>query len=304
VLLDEIIDILSDSKGSLTDALLKTKVLLHTIGKKELAAWVTYELKGYPDQIVPDYRVVSAEVHGTVTSIAWQVQDYLLPIRHLEKETQDNLTSMPCTMSIEGIEESIKSHRTKGTKLVRSLPPEMGALLGKALTSGTNVMSAWCQINMVQVENILAEVRSRLLDFALELRDVVGIDAPNNELAKIAANVDAGRIFTTAIYGGTNTLVVGSHGVQSVNVSNSKGDLAGLLKAISGLGIEPHELEDLKQAVIEDQRAGKTPDVAEGKTGHWFSKTLKSAGKGVVKAGVDVVSTTIVKAIQAYTGSG
>jgi len=33
MLLDIIIDILSDEKGSLTNALLKTKVLLHTIGK-------------------------------------------------------------------------------------------------------------------------------------------------------------------------------------------------------------------------------------------------------------------------------
>jgi hypothetical protein len=49
MLLDDIIAILSDSKGSLTDALLKTKVLLHQIGKKELAAWVTNELSDYPD---------------------------------------------------------------------------------------------------------------------------------------------------------------------------------------------------------------------------------------------------------------
>jgi len=75
-----------------------------------------------------------------------------------------------------------------------------------------------------------------------------------------------------------------------------------LLKTISALGIAPSELETLREAILDDQRAGKTPDVTEGKTGHWFTKTLKEAGKGVVKAGVDVVSTTIVKAIQAYTG--
>ena len=45
-LLDEIIELLSDRKGSLTDALLKTKVLMHKIGHQELAEWVNNELNG------------------------------------------------------------------------------------------------------------------------------------------------------------------------------------------------------------------------------------------------------------------
>jgi hypothetical protein len=53
----KIIDILSDENGSLNGALLKTKVLLHTIGKKDLVPWVDNELKGYPDDdSVPEYR--------------------------------------------------------------------------------------------------------------------------------------------------------------------------------------------------------------------------------------------------------
>ncbi|WP_186098098.1 hypothetical protein [Burkholderia gladioli] len=39
-LLDDIVDLLSDKNGSLTGALLKTKVLLHRIGHRELVEWV------------------------------------------------------------------------------------------------------------------------------------------------------------------------------------------------------------------------------------------------------------------------
>lgn len=42
MLLDEIIATLSDEKGAAPSALL-TKVLLHSIGKKDLANWVTHE---------------------------------------------------------------------------------------------------------------------------------------------------------------------------------------------------------------------------------------------------------------------
>ena len=52
MLLDDIIAILSDENGTLNSALLKTKVLLHSLGKKDLAAWVTNELKGYADENV------------------------------------------------------------------------------------------------------------------------------------------------------------------------------------------------------------------------------------------------------------
>ena len=66
-LLDEIIDLLADENGSLNAALLKTKVLMHTIGHAELAEWVNDELNGYPkDKPVPDYRIVGGRVAGNI----------------------------------------------------------------------------------------------------------------------------------------------------------------------------------------------------------------------------------------------
>ncbi len=119
---------------------------------------MTNELKGYPDENVPGYRVVSAEVHGHATSYRWQANDYVLPIIHLPEKQRKNLTASHCTMSIASIEESVKH----GKKLIRHLPPEFGALFQKVVIPETNVFSTWCEINMVHIENILSEVRSRL----------------------------------------------------------------------------------------------------------------------------------------------
>ena len=49
-LVDELVDLLSDESTSLSAALLKTKVLLHKIGHKELVEWVNHELNGYEDK--------------------------------------------------------------------------------------------------------------------------------------------------------------------------------------------------------------------------------------------------------------
>lgn len=300
MLLDDIITILSDENGTLNSALLKTKVLLHTLGKKDLATWVTNELKGYPEGTdVPEYRIVSCSVHGHVTSIAWQMADTQLPIRHLSEKQQKNLTTQRCHLSIGSIEEAVRVHRTKGSGLMRPLPLEYSAFFKEALQPGVEVIRAWCDISMMDVENILAEVRSRLLDFCLELRDVVGTDVSDKELAAKAASVDTEKMFSTTIMGSGNTIIIGSQGIQAI--TNQKDDIEGLIAAVGKLGFQQKELDQLRQAVIEDKADGKTPDLTEGKTGKWFVEALKKAGKGVVKGGVDVVSTVIVKAMKAYT---
>jgi hypothetical protein len=150
MLLDDIINILADEKGSLNAALLKTKVLLHSIGKKDLATWVTNELKGYPDdKNLPEYRICSAEVHAQIMSGFMIYKDYQLPILHLDADHRKDLTTSPCTMSIESIEEAVRHFRSNGTKLARPLPAEFGGLFRKVLTPRTNVISAWCEVNMI-----------------------------------------------------------------------------------------------------------------------------------------------------------
>ncbi|WP_198013356.1 MULTISPECIES: hypothetical protein [unclassified Psychrobacter] len=62
-LVDEIIEILSSDNGILSNALIKTKVLLHKMGHKELVMWVNKELNGYSqDDELPDYRIIPAQV--------------------------------------------------------------------------------------------------------------------------------------------------------------------------------------------------------------------------------------------------
>lgn len=305
MLLDDIIAILSDSKGSLTDALLKTKVLLHTIGKKELASWVTHELKGYPDDNVPDYRIVSAEVHGNLMNFRMAMSDQLMPLGHLTDEQQAGLTRFPCLLSVESIEEAVKKHRIKSTNaLQRSLPPECNSLFTRAFTPGTHVIKTWCAINMLDVENILTEVRSRLLDFLLELRDAVGIDLPEKELSSKAAAVNTGQMFKDAIFSGNNnTVVIGSGNVTTIT-ANTKGDIDSLVAAIKAIGIPEPALKELRQAVEGDEDTAVVPSVTEGKTGTWFTKTMKAVGDGTYKVGVAVAAATIVQAIKHYTGTG
>jgi AbiTii len=304
MMLDEIITILSSTESSLTDALLKVKVLLYRIGQKDLATWVTCELKGYPGEEVPEYRTISMLPHAHITSMTMQHADYQLPITHLKPETQKNLTIFHVRDSIHVIEEAIKKYHAKGGSMRRPLPPETASFFGKALHSDVNIISAWCEVNMGQMENILIEVRSRLLDFVLELQDVVGKDADEAQLEKKAASMDTGKLFNTAIYGSGNTVILGISSIQSVTATNTKGDIEELIAALAKAGIPTQELIKLRAAISQDKAAGKVPDIGEGKTGHWFTKLLSRAASKTVDVSVDLISSVVAKTLAAYNGHG
>ena len=294
MLLDDIIAILSDSKGSLTDALLKTKILLRQLGHKELVSWVNSELTGYAkgDEI-PDYRQVHTTPHANVILNGWQYKDTLLPLSALSDGLRKNITELNINSSISTIEEQIKKYHEEKLGLMRPLSPDYMPSLTKGLAKGAGILSAWCEINMAEVEAILIQVRSRLLDFCLELKDALG-NASEQEVPEKAAAIDTPGMFQTIVYGGT--VVIGSTNVQ---VNNKQGDIGGLLAEVGKLGYGEEELEELRKAVEADAK----PDVTEGETSKWYTNALKKAGKGAIKVGTDVVSNVIIKALEHYVGS-
>jgi hypothetical protein len=87
-----------------------------------------------------------------------------------------------------------------------------------------------------------------------------------------------------------------------VKVTNSKGDIEGLVNALANAGIPDDELKELRVAIAEDERSGLIPIVSEGKTGNWFTKLLGRAVNKTIDVGVDMVSSTVAKTIAGYSG--
>jgi hypothetical protein len=101
MLLDEIIALLSSEQTSLTDALLKTKVLLHQIGKKELAEWVNNELNGYPDDAdLPSYRILDSVVLANLVSMTFRAESHPVPLMHLSDKQRESFERTPMRQSL------------------------------------------------------------------------------------------------------------------------------------------------------------------------------------------------------------
>jgi hypothetical protein len=132
MLIDEIIALLSASEGKTTEALLKTKILLHQIGKKELVGWVNNELNGYPDSdTVPPYRILPSQVLANVSNMAWEATSHLIPLGHLKEANRETLTKSRMTQSLAALEDLAR----KDGHVVRPIPMELNASLGKGLAN-------------------------------------------------------------------------------------------------------------------------------------------------------------------------
>jgi AbiTii len=296
MLLDEIIGLLGDEQASLTGALLKTKILLHQIGKKELVEWVNSELNGYSEGAdVPPYRIVPSTVLANLANMAMRYSSHPIPIGHLKPERQESLEHSTMVQSLAVLEGLVSS--STETSLARNLPMELNAVLGKSLGNGFRVERAWCTISTHDIKGIFAQVRSRLLDFLLELKDTIGDTANESDLKEKTSSVDANSMFNNAVFGPNATILVGHQSSITATQTISGGELAeGVRALVAQLEklLPTSELPALVQtdsrsvlAELREASAAPTPDVGRLRHGlESLKHVMEHAAGHLVATGV------------------
>lgn len=282
MLLDDIVDLLSNGSGSLSDALLKTKVLMHTLGEKELKEWVKHELEGYPPEVdVPTYRLLPARLMANLSNSAYRHQNSVIPLNCFPKDLQKTITE-------HHIRDSVRVLEQHATQPQGSLIMPVGASFGESLRGTVvhpsyTVENIWTQIEVTQIISLLVEVRSKLLDFVLEIRSKVG-DVKESGVKEAAKGFDAPGMFHSIVTGDNTTIVVGNKNVTHIKNTVKKNDFESLAAVLRENGVVEGDIVELKTAIADD--VGKQ-DVANKHPGpkvrHWMSEML---GKAVETAWV------------------
>ncbi len=300
-LLNEIVEALSSQGGSLTDALLKTKVLLHKIGHQELVEWVNNELNGYPnDDNLPEYRILSVQVLVNASNMAYQVTSHPIPLGHLTKEQRASLETAKMHESLAVLEKLVEQ---PGDHLHAAIPMEANGLLGRGLANGYVIQRAWCEIGQASVAQIFVQVKSRLLDFILGLQDQLGDGVSEQEMKQRADSFDASGLFNNAIFGNNTTIVVGAHNKQQVMNITDKGDFNSIADELRQHGIDEPDISALERAIKADERA---PETAERKFGPsvktWLQGMLSKAIDSSWQIELGVASSLLASSLQKYYG--
>lgn len=301
ILLDEIIELLSSDGGSLSDALVRTKVLLHKIGHKELAGWVNNELNGYSDKdSIPEYRILPAQVFVNAASIGWQFNAHPIPLGHLTDEQRESIETAKMDQSLAVLEQFAAN---KDGHLRAHIPMETYGILGQGLQSGVNIQQAWSEISYTSITQILIQVRSRLLDFLLELQANIPSELSEEEAQERVENVDASSLFNNAIFGDNTTILVGDKNTQTVTNINLKGDFDALARVLRDNHVSDEDINSLQEAIRSDEDQVDTNNKEYGPAvKNWLQVMLSKAVDTSWSIELGVASSLLATALNSYYG--
>lgn len=300
-LISEIIDILSSDTGKLSDALIKTKVLLHKIGHKELVPWVNSELNGYPDRAsVPEYRVLPAQVLVNASNGAYRATSHHIPMGHLDEKHRESIETAIMDQSLAVLEKFTEKDTGH---LQAHIPMELYGILGKGLGNFYQIESAWSEIDHTNVLQILIQVRSRLLDFVLELNDQFPNELNEEEVKERISSVDAENLFNSAIFGDNTTILVGSSNTQAVSNVNIKGDFSALAKTLEKNGVSDSDITALKVAIEQDSSVINDDSKEFGPAVKlWLQTMLSKAVETSWNINLGIASSLLATALNSFYG--
>jgi len=301
-LITQIIDILSDESPNLENALIKTKVLLHRLGEKESIEWINRELNGYGDEDeVPAYRIISSQPKVTATDgYTRRWNDMPAVTSHLSDELKDYFTRNEMRQSISGIEHLAKG---EGDTLSKSIAPEFWPKLSKGLSPGIEVEYAHCEISKSQILQITTVIRSRLLDFVLELEEKLPKNASPDEMKNMSEKIGAGNLLNNAMFGDNTTIILGDHNTQTVTNTIKKNDIDSLVKHLTEKGVSKEDTEELVKAIEKD---GDNIDFENKKPGsnvtNWIKDMLSKAVDSTWKINIGAAGSLLAMAVGKYYG--
>lgn len=300
-LLNEITDLLMSEKGSLTDALLRTKVLLHRIGQSELVGWVDAELAGYDSGCdLPDYRKLKGTVLGTVTNGYYTYTEQQIPLRHLEASQRDSLRISNLTPSVGVIEKMVLVPKSKYGVPVE---PEICAHLSAVLQEGYYIQSAANFIQHSQFQQVLMEVRSRLLSFILKLQDELGEEMSDSEAKQVAATIDVPSMFNGAVIGSNATFqILGVGNQQHVRNTLTAGNLEELANELRKSKVAEVDIVELGEAIDADRDYPVTSTDYGPKVTHWLKGMVGKAVSGAWGVNIAIATNVLTTAVQKYYG--
>lgn len=296
--LREIIELASSDESRIVTILRKCLVVAELLRNESLREWVLAELNGYKATgDLPDYRKVNITAKGLLLGpMGAQINDQPLSPSVLDEKLRWWAETAVLNESISAY-EALSRGKEDG-RLAVNWPADLVGLYQSKFFKGYALNRAWQEIPIGAVIALVDTVQTRVLQFALELQRETGED--NDEALPSPEAVERG--VQTIIFGGNN--VFGSVGGDVRLIGQQtvvEGDLISLRAALSSIGVEANEINELEQAIECDKNDG-APNGLGHRVGGWLQKASKLVGKEGLKAGVGVAQTAATQAVLAYLG--
>lgn len=168
-LLREIQGAAIDSKGDLASLLRRCKILAARLGNEEFKSWVEQELSGYETvETLPDYRVFFVHSKGHFSgAFGSGLKNAPIPMSRIPEKFRETLEHSYLTAPVSALQALIS--KSENGVLEEPWNPDLVAHLGQKIYQHMNCMQAWKVIPEANIVGALDAVRTRILNFALEI---------------------------------------------------------------------------------------------------------------------------------------
>jgi hypothetical protein len=301
-LLDDLIGLAIDGNQPLPDILRKCLLLGHELKNQQLKDWANQELNGYNSgRDVPEYRVIPAIARGNFLGPFNAQRDrWLVPAVVLEERHREFAETVYLTQSVSAFADVLgRDAKSPGGHLTFEWNPDMVVYYQERLMGGGFFCySAWQEVPISAVTEMLDTIRNRTLNMALQIKDQLGTSY--TDLRKIESDETESKIQNIVVQNtGGNTTVAFGH--ANVNASTHEtvitvGDRDTLDKALTNAGLDKPDLDSLSHALRTD---GDKPG---NEIGEWIKAKSAKVLAGGVKVGAQIGQEILTAWIKAHYG--
>ena len=291
-----------DSSVPLSDILRKAKVLASLLKSEDLTRWVDAELKGYAGTgDIPAYRKFHPLSYGTLAGFNTVVRNVPLPVSALPDTMREYAENLEIRDGVGEIEASATRSENETGRF--PWPAEMVILAREYIqvTGGGTLTEAWRPFSQSDFVGILDQIRTRLLDFLLELQQINPEVLESEEALRSVPAEKTALVVYNNIYGNENVVAAGRGFTQTVTREVVSGDKQSLIEHLRSIGLDENSLVELKAAIDRDgdrwkKRLGENVKF-------WLGKMLVKAMDGTWKVALDAAPSLLKAALsQFYDG--
>lgn len=301
-LIETIVTELIDINTPLTAPLLKTKVLAVRIKHTELHTWVNNELNGYSEShVIPEYRKQSTGIVGTIINGNYRYTNHNLSTYGLSEKIAYSLNYYDFKESI-SVLESLMNAENPTRRLEIAIPPEIISYMEQVICSNGNpffhIANAHRELPLDYISQILAAIRSKLLDFMLKLEEEFGTETE----IKLSDNQKISNIMNNTIIntGDGNVVNTGNNNELNINIDIKKGDKESLRKYLENSKVNTDDINELIEVI--DENPSATSNQYNDRVKLWINKMIAKAVDGSWQVGIGAAGTLIAEAFKSYYG--
>lgn len=265
-LVPELVNMASDPTISTADLLRRALVVARRLSVPELVNWINSELNGYGDEEVPEYRKVIGHLHAEDPyrgDVPFQVP----------QEIAEVVTSIPLPQPLPELQQLAKSE----SLLRRYFPAPQEKILMQMMVDGSGFATRpFVKFSPIQIGGLVERVRSRILDWALDLegRGISGEGmsfTPQEKQAVQQQHYHFGNISGSQIQISSN----GSTQTQANTTGSDIEALKGLVQALGAI------LEDAKGDAVDELRADLTTLKAQAESPKPKWEIIKATARSI-----------------------